>query len=216
MPGEEERKEEGQKEEEEQKEEQVTLSKTEYAEMVNKMNQMQGAIESFLEKETEKDQRSEQEKQAQRAREEAAARGPVKDLDLMTNKEFAVALLTEVENRVARPLLQMVSTLAVKDEKRDLEKYCDKNGDKFEDYEEEVFKIATEKPTLSLMEAFKLAKAGRKGEEKKEEKKEEKEKGPAGGGGEKPSGGKFKAGGNLTLDQAAKRAFDELKDNFPD
>lgn len=191
----------------------VTLSKEEYAEMVGKMNQMQGAIQEFLEKETEKGQKEEQEREAQRQRAEAAQRGPQKDLDLMTNKELAMVILTEVESRMGRPLLQMVSTLAVKDEKRDLEKYCEKNGENFEEYEEEIFKIATEKPTLSLMEAYKLAKSGRAPKAKEEPKKEE--KGPKVGG-EKPSSGKFEAGGKMSLEEASKKAFADLKDQFPE
>jgi hypothetical protein len=198
-----------------EKKEVVTLSKEDYAEMVGQISQMKGVIEQFVSKEDEKSEREEQEKKAKQEKEAVAARGPVKDPDLMSNRELAAAILTEVETRMGRPILQMVSTLAVKDEKRDLEKFCEKQGESFEDFEDEVFKLATEKPTLSLMEAYKIVKSEGKvkaKEEKKEDKKEE--KGPKIGG-EKPSGGKFAVGGKLSLDQASKKAFEEMKDAFP-
>jgi len=195
---------------EEKKTENVTLSKEEYAEMVGKMTQMEGAIKQFLESETEKNERENIEK-AQKREQEISKNKQDLDVNLLDNKQLLGLIFTEVENRMAKPLLQMVSTLAVKDEKRDLEKHMIKNGENIEDYEEEIFKIATQKPTLSLMEVYKLVKADRKSE-KKEEKKEEPEKDK----GTKPGGGKFTPGGKLSLEEASRRAMEELKGTFPE
>jgi predicted Fe-Mo cluster-binding NifX family protein len=200
----------------------VTMSKEEFAEMTNKMAQMEGAIKQFLQNDTEKTERENAAKEAQRRKEEAEKAGSV-DLNLLDNKQIAGLIFAEVEDKVAKPLLQMISTLAVREEKRDLEQYIkeqnevDENGKPitFKTFEEEIYKIATEKPSLSLMEAYNLARVGKKSA-KKVEKEEEKGKPKPPPPGEKPGGGKFTPNGKVSLEEASKKAFEDLKDTFSD
>lgn len=199
-----------------QEESKVSLSKEEYAEMVNTINEMKGTIEAFVRDEASKDERKRVEEERKKNEE---PKGEEIDLDLLSNKKLASIIFHEVENRVAKPLLQAISLLAVKDEKRDLEKFLSKEGENIEDYEDDIVKVATEKPTLSLMEAYKIVKQERnqlsKQKEKEEKEKLDKKEKEEAAGGEKPSGGKFTPGGKLSLESASERAFRELKDTFP-
>lgn len=217
-----------QEKQEQQKQEQnatggVNLSKEEYAEMVNNINTMKATIEEFVRESAEKsEQREAREKQAEEERRQRAEQGDRKplDLDLLSNKQLAAVIFNEVQGKIAKPMLEMISLMAVKDEKRDLEKYLSKQGKDIEDYEEEIIKIATDKPSLSLMEAYKIIEQERSqkaNDDKKRKEEEEKRKEEAkGSGGERPGAGKFSLGGKLSLDEAGDRAFKELKDTFPE
>lgn len=217
MPGEEEK-------QEQQKQENgtVSLSKEEYTQMITNMNTMKATIEEFVRESAEKDARKYEEERTkaeqERQRQEQAEKKSI-DLDLLSNKQLASIIFNEVDNRIGKPPLQMISLMAVKDEKRDLEKMLSKQGENLDDYEEDVIQVASEKPSLSLKEAYEIVKQRRSQkaneEQKKKEQQEKDKKEAENANGEKPGSGKFSPGGKLDILSASERAFKDLKDQFP-
>jgi hypothetical protein len=80
------------------------------------------------------------------------------NFDDMTNKQMVdwiVTNLGQVVSRTAQPLVNEITQLKVLQE---MDK-CERKHDDYSLYEEDIMKIAVKKPSLSIEEAYKLAKA---------------------------------------------------------
>lgn len=81
-------------------------------------------------------------------------RGP-KDLEEMTMSELAQYIFEVVQREVAYPLMQKVEVLRVNQE---VDK-CEKKYPDFWDYRQEIWQIASNNPSLSIEQAYLLAKS---------------------------------------------------------
>jgi len=141
----------------------------------------------------------------------------VKDLDDMTNKEIVELVMSEVGN-YGKGILAKVQTLEVL---REIDK-CENKYSDFWDFEQDVYKLASANPTLSIEQCYKLAKEDTAKNDVKSDKsttdrqrtKTEKllNLPSARLAGERPSvsSNSTKAGGILTVKEAAEAAFKEM------
>ena len=203
------------------KEEFVTLPKEEYEKIVTSMTETENLLKTLSLKEEEKE-RAERQKEAANAEKERIEREGKEgapEFEKMSAREFADFVIRQAQREIGEPLLKMITTLAVREEKRSLEKHIRDEGGNPKEFEKEVFDAANSNPSLSLMDAYKIVKdnrasaatkAAREAEEKK--KLEASKEGGPGAGGEKPGASKdtLSPGGKLTLEDAATKAFKEV------
>lgn len=189
-------------------EDNVTMSKQEYADLMTKFTNMEDALSQLLDKELEKEQERENIKRQRSENEAAQRRAQAPNLDELSNTDLANIIMNQVTKQVGEPLLEMIATMALKEEKKELVSDLKDEGINFKDYEEETFKVATANTSLSLKEAFYIAKRNKDGGTHK--KKEGKEEPPAPTG-ERPGAQKthMRQGGPMSLEEAAKRALEE-------
>lgn len=139
-----------------------------------------------------------------------------KDLDELSNKELVEYIMKEV-NRAGQQLLTEVQTLKVL---REIDK-CEAKYEDFWDYKDLIQEIAIQNPSLSIEQAYKLAKVSSEEKAKaKQEKSEAKEPlsqkllklPPRVAPGEKPgvAPGSTRSSEIKTLKDAALKAWDEV------
>lgn len=147
-------------------------------------------------------------------------------IDNMTNTDLARLILMEVNNTVAQPLLVKLEEMRVKDEIKELRGSLGEDDD-FDDLREEIYKVASKNPGLSISQAYKLAKKeenpakGKKKDEDTEADADDKRKSrdnllhlpPRVSRGEKPTHarGASDRGNPETRTDAASRAYEDLE-----
>lgn len=140
----------------------VTLSKEEYSGLMSKLTEMSGALEKL--------QESSEELDLSELNPSSPPESPAPvDIENMPRKEFAQLL----HQSISQPLVEMMMTMQVQKETEQLET---KYGEDFTKVADEVFKVAQQKPSLSMQEALRLVKPelfGARKEEKKPSKEEE-------------------------------------------
>ena len=78
----------------------------------------------------------------------------------LTNLQLAQMILQEVNHTVTTPLLTKLEEIRVSEEIKDLrrELKATDSGDDFDDLKDEIYKVASRNPNLSIKQAYKLAK----------------------------------------------------------
>ena len=86
------------------------------------------------------------------------------DLENVTNRDLVNMILGHVEQNMMQPILVGLEKLRIQGEIKDL------NAPDFDEYKDAIYKIASKNPTLSIKQAYKLAKeeAPAKGGDKSE------------------------------------------------
>lgn len=139
-----------QKDQKQQEEETVTLTKEEFNNLMSSIAELKSQVATTnqtIQKVAEPDEEEEEE---QVSEDELANLSPKQVIDLITQN---------VAKQVGEPLLQMIMTLAVKDEIRECKsKYSD-----FDEYKDDIQQLAKENPKLTIEQAYKLAKANKIG-----------------------------------------------------
>jgi len=192
----------------------VKVKEEDYTKMVTNMGEMQKTIEQMMERESRRDQLA-QDAESRRAQ-ESTPPGPQAPVDLneLDNNQLAQFLTQHIHQTMGEPLLKMVATQTVREERKELREHMKSQGEKPEDIEKnekEILELVMKRPQLSLLEGYKLLKSERPTQksENPEDKKEEK-KPPKGFAGEKPGGSRsqFTPSGKMSLDDAVAKALE--------
>ncbi len=75
----------------------------------------------------------------------------------LSNSDLARLILNEVQQNIAQPLLVKLEEMRVSSEIQELRKSLGENDD-FDDLKDDIYKVASRNPNLSIKEAYKLAK----------------------------------------------------------
>ena len=125
----------------------ITMTKEEYAGLIGQMAQMQAFIESVQAANTQDSK-------------PAPAQIDPTDIDRLSNTQMLQMIgqqVTQMIQQANQPVLQAVMTLSVKEEMREVEKeYPD-----FKDFKKDVYEIASKNTSISLRDAYLLAKSGK-------------------------------------------------------
>lgn len=214
MPGEEEKLEQKSEEQQEQQEQGkgiVQLKEEDYAKMVTQMGEMQKTIEQMMERESRKEQYSREQAEAQREKQQSTQE-PV-DLNELDNNQLAQFLVQHIHETMGDPLLKMVATQSVREERKELISHMKDSGETpetLQKVEKEVLDLVMKRPQLSLIEGYKLIKSERKTEDKKSDDKEREKTPVKQFAGERPGGTKtqFTPSGKMSLDEATAKALE--------
>lgn len=128
----------------------ITLSRDEYSQMVGNMAQMQAFIEAV------------QQQASQSQAPTPQAQVDPNDIDRLSNSQMLGLIGRKVNQLIAdstQPVLQAVMTLSVKEEMREVQG----EFDDFKDFKKDVYEIASKNSTLSLRDAYLIAKANKSG-----------------------------------------------------
>lgn len=195
----EEEREEQLEEEEEPKQEQVTegkvvLTTKDYGELMSKLAKLEARME----------ERTQQPEEQEEEQEEPISADKFKSL---TPEKFYEIILSDVEKKVSKPVMLALATIQARIEINEAAaKYPD-----FWDHEADVKKIASANPTMSISDAYLLAKSKKPPSSKEKEPKTEPKTEPKPPLGEKPGLNKDALKGQpKTVREAAKMALDSL------
>lgn len=121
----------------------ITLTREEYSNLVTQMAMLQAQVE----------RRQEPEVKPQ------VPAGPTKHFNEMTNEELMQTMVGMLNQQIAQPLLNQITTLALKEEMREVsDKYAD-----FKDMKSDIYKVAEANTHLSLEQAYLIVKAQKAG-----------------------------------------------------
>lgn len=132
---------------------QVTLSRGDYDSLITEMTEYKLKAEQALSNQQREAAKRDLERSQQRPQQQQPQQRV--DFDAMSKVDFANFIMSQVNQHMIQPVLELVMTNVVKDEIREA-------SGKHEDfwvYKDEVYKLTTDNPQLSIEKAYKLAKA---------------------------------------------------------
>lgn len=150
---EEEKQEEG-KEDETLEEKVVSLSETQYNKLMDRVAELEDAASKTPRKD-ELDELAE-EGRSRQGRGEDERKGEEIDFENMSNSQLAQTIIDKV-NEAGRPLIVDIETLKVL---REIDR-CERDHEDFHEYEKDIRAIAMQKPSLSIEDAYVLAKVAK-------------------------------------------------------
>lgn len=199
----------------------VELDLDTYNALLERLDELEAKNSKPSKEEEEPEPEDEVDKLAKEARPQPPAERPI-DLNRLSNEQLAHFIASELAKDVINPLVVKLSQLELRLEEKDLkERYQD-----FNDYKKDAYNILYKNSSLSLEQAYRLAKSSNP--KKKSDSNEEPEsdrkaellknlRRPATLG-EKPSAaaaGEMKTSRPKDVRTAAERAIEELKLEFP-
>lgn len=193
----------------EQKENQVTMSKEDYEQLLNNIANLTNQVSTLTETSEKERNDREADRQRQEADRQRQNRQPI-DLDNLSRQDFGNLILAEVHKMIERnnsekidPLAQIVVSTVVNEEVADARRQYDD----FDEFKDEILEIAGKNSSLSIKEAYHLAKSNnpKKAAEVAEKRNRQKEQ-PTGGEKPGPSSGTFQPGGKMSLEEAVAQA----------
>lgn len=158
----------------EEDEEQVTLSSTQYNAILDRMQELEDAALN----QRRKGPLSVDELAGEL--DEAPKKQPVQGafdpnaLEGMTNAQLVQFVFQAVERGIGQPLLVKLEEVRVKEEIKELRSLLKENDeDDFDELKDEIYKVASRNPNLSIKEAYRLAKKEEGGKSRKRGENEE-------------------------------------------